>query len=213
MEGRRRDVLVLQFPTSCGGRDGSFWVCLILTFRISISPPPPPPSSFSSFSSSSSSSSFFLLFFFLLFTTLLNKLQTPDPNSNKPTTQHASQGTSVFIPSEKSPEFQTSHKHRHYLLLEVSYPCQSLRQIIGCYCGQSETIPYPTPEITARHILIFLYLKKSIFHTCPSRECEIKVLGLLLHCISVRAFLTFGVFFSLPDGGDSGYSFRNGISR
>jgi hypothetical protein len=61
-------------------------------------------SSSSSYSSySSSSSSFFLLFFFLLFTTLLNKLQTPDPNSNKATTQLASQGTSVYLPSEKSP--------------------------------------------------------------------------------------------------------------
>ena len=34
-----------------------------------------------------------------------------------------------------------------------------------------------------------------------------------LHCVSTKAFLTFGGFFLLPGGGDAGYFFRKGISR
>lgn len=36
---------------------------------------------------------------------------------------------------------------------------------------------------------------------------------ILLHCVWIKAPLTFGMSVLLPDAGDSGQSFRKGISR
>jgi hypothetical protein len=57
------------------------------------------------------------------------------------------EGPSIYIHSEKSPEFQISHNCRNYLQLEKSCPCQSMRQIIVNCWGQSKAAPYPTPGI------------------------------------------------------------------
>ena len=76
--------------------------------------------------------------------------QQATTNNIQPATHQqppASQTTSIYIPSEKSPEFQTSHNHRNYLQLAESCPCQSTRQITASCCGQSEAAPYLTPRI------------------------------------------------------------------
>ena len=74
-------------------------------------------------------SNFFLLF--LLFAPLL-KLQPTA--TNNPPTDSASQGSSIYMPSEKSPEFQMSQSQYYLQLAKIT------RQIIVTCCGQSEAV-------------------------------------------------------------------------
>ena len=64
----------------------------------------------------------------------------------------------IYIPSEKSPEFQTSYTNWSYLQVAKSHLFQSMRRILVNCCGQSEAAPYPVMGIKIK-----IFLSYSVF--------------------------------------------------
>lgn len=83
---------------------------------------------------------------FLFLLCAFNKLT----KSNQPTTQPTSRSPSIYLPSEKSPELQTSHNHSNYLQLAKPHPCWSVRQTVVSCREQSEAVLYSTGGVKTK---------------------------------------------------------------